>query len=194
VRSETSTWPGSAACSIRAAALTASPVASASPGRGAVTAMTEPVLMPMRSSSATPYRSPISSFSSPSRLRMRRAARSARAGSSSCTCGTPNAAMTASPMNFSTVPPSASISARMAAKNAPMTSFSRSASSRSPRAVEPVMSANRTVTTLRSSRAAAGTRASSRPQPLQKRASSGFSRPQRSQVGTPEAYGRVART
>ena len=85
---------------------------------------------------------------------MRSAARSALAGSSSCTRGTPNAAMIASPMNFSTVPPSASISARMAAKKAPMTSFSASASSRSPSAVEPVMSANSTVTTLRSSTAA----------------------------------------
>ena len=82
---------------------------------------------------------------------MRSAARSARAGSSSCTRGTPKAAITASPMNFSTVPPSASISARMAAKKAPITSFSPSASSRSPSAVEPVMSANSTVTTLRSS-------------------------------------------
>ena len=54
VRSETSTCPGSAACSSRAAALTASPVASASPGRGSVTAITAPVLMPIRSSSVTP--------------------------------------------------------------------------------------------------------------------------------------------
>ena len=150
--------------------------------------MTGPVLMPMRSSSVTPWRSPSPSFSSASRARMRRAARSALAGSSSCTRGTPKAAMIASPMNFSTVPPSASISARMAAKNAPMTSLSASASSRSPSAVEPVMSANSTVTTLRSSAAGRGASASSAPQPLQKRASSGFSRPQRPQIGTPQAY------
>ena len=37
-------------------------------------------------------------------------------GSSSWAFGTPNTAITASPMNFSTVPPSASISARMASK------------------------------------------------------------------------------
>ena len=47
---------------------------------------------------------------------MRSAARKALEGSSSCAVGTPNAAMTASPMNFSTVPPSASISSRIAPK------------------------------------------------------------------------------
>ena len=35
------------------------------------------------------------------------AARTARSGSSSCDWGTPNTAITASPMNFSTVPPNA---------------------------------------------------------------------------------------
>ena len=72
------------------------------------------------------------------------------------------------------VPPSASISARIAAKNAPSTSFSRSASSRSPSSVDPVMSANRTVTTLRSSAVTGAVGVSCAPQPLQKRASSGF--------------------
>ena len=47
---------------------------------------------------------------------MRSAARSALDGSSSCAIGTPKAAITASPMNFSTVPPSASISSRIAPK------------------------------------------------------------------------------
>jgi hypothetical protein len=120
---------------------------------------------------------------------MRSAARSARAGSSSCARGTPNAAITASPMNFSTVPPSASISTRIAAKKAAMTSFSCSASRRSPRPVESDTSANSTVTSLRSSAAGAGVAPSSAPQPLQKRASSGFERPQREQVATAEAYG-----
>ena len=36
---------------------------------------------------------------------MTSAARTARSGSSSCATGTPNTAITASPMNFSTVPP-----------------------------------------------------------------------------------------
>ncbi len=47
---------------------------------------------------------------------MRSAALRALAGSSSCAIGTPNAAITASPMNFSTDPPSASISSRIAPK------------------------------------------------------------------------------
>ena len=44
------------------------------------------------------------------------AARTARSASSSCTCGTPKTAMTASPMNFSTVPPCRSIAARAVSK------------------------------------------------------------------------------
>jgi hypothetical protein len=66
--------------------------------------------------SRIPYRRSISPFNESRRRRMRSAARSARAGSSSCAVGTPNAAITASPMNFSTVPPSASISSRIAEK------------------------------------------------------------------------------
>jgi hypothetical protein len=38
------------------------------------------------------------------------AARTARSASSSCAVGAPKTAMTASPMNFSTVPPKCSIS------------------------------------------------------------------------------------
>ena len=49
----------------------------------------------------------------PSRAsRMRRPARTARSGSSSCTAGTPKTPTTASPMNFSTVPPWDSITLR----------------------------------------------------------------------------------
>jgi hypothetical protein len=73
-------------------------------------------LTPIRISSVTPNRDATSSFRAGRRRRIRSAARSARAGSSSCATGTPNAAMIASPMNFSTVPPSASISSRIAAK------------------------------------------------------------------------------
>ena len=39
------------------------------------------------------------------RLEHRERGRTARSASSSCVCGTPNAAITASPANFSTVPP-----------------------------------------------------------------------------------------
>jgi hypothetical protein len=42
-------------------------------------------------------------------------ARTARSASSSCAAGAPNTAITASPMNFSTVPPNASIRSRTAA-------------------------------------------------------------------------------
>ena len=45
----------------------------------------------------------------PAIRRIRSAARIARVVSSSCATGTPNTAITASPMNFSTVPPSASM-------------------------------------------------------------------------------------
>ncbi|TML64184.1 MAG: hypothetical protein E6G17_03315 [Actinobacteria bacterium] len=82
---------------------------------------------------------------------MRSAARRARDGSSSCATGTPKAATTASPMNFSTVPPSASISSRMASKYALMSALKRSGSRRSPMLVEPATSAKSTVTSLRSS-------------------------------------------
>ena len=52
------------------------------------------------------------SFKLRRRSSMRRAARTARTASSSCTAGTPKTAIIASPTNFSIVPPSDSISAR----------------------------------------------------------------------------------
>ena len=54
----------------------------------------------------------------------------------SWTVGTPNTAMTASPMNFSTVPPWRSTMARISSKYRPSSSRSASGSSRSPSAVE----------------------------------------------------------
>jgi hypothetical protein len=63
-----------------------------------------------------------------------------------------------------------------------------SGSSRSPSAVEPVTSANRTVTVLRTSRADVA--ASSAPHAPQKRKSSGFSLPQLGHVSTGKAYDR----
>src|SRR5439155_16243236 len=82
---------------------------------------------------------------------MSSAARRARSGSSSRTMGTPNAAMIASPMYFSTVPPHDSMRADMAEKKAVRSDRSRSGSRRSPSAVDPVTSANKMVTSLRSS-------------------------------------------
>ena len=87
-----------------------------SPGAGSVVARTSPVFTPIRIASVTPCCAASSSFTSSSRRSIRSAARIARLGSSSCAAGTPNAAITASPMNFSTVPPSATISSRIALK------------------------------------------------------------------------------
>jgi hypothetical protein len=58
--------------------------------------------------SASPVLTAIRTWSFPSsaiQSRIARAARTARSGSSSCATGAPNRAITASPMNFSTVPP-----------------------------------------------------------------------------------------
>src|SRR5438105_7935157 len=115
-------------------------------------------------------------------------ARSARSGSSSCAAGTPKAAITASPMNFSTVPPSASSSSRIAFPYDCITSRNRSGSSRSPSAVDPVTSANRTVTTFRSWPRFGN--AVDDPHEGQKRASSGSGKPQVAQAvmsGLPHA-------
>ena len=79
------------------------------------------------------------------------AARTARTGSSSCERGIPKTAMTASPMNFSTVPPWEWITSSISSKKRPITRRRASGSNRSPSAVEPVTSANRIVTTLRTS-------------------------------------------
>ncbi len=151
VRSPTITPPGGARCCSREATLTTSPVAIASPALGVVTATTSPVLIPMRIARSTPNSPRSSSFSTSSRRRMRSAARSALLGSSSWATGTPKAAITASPMYFSTVPPSASISARMAVKNRLISSFRSSASNWSPSEVDPTTSAKSTVTSFRSS-------------------------------------------
>jgi hypothetical protein len=88
------TSPRPAADSSRDATFTASPVTS----RSSVPAMTSPVVIPIRPSSP----------SSGSAACISIAARQARRASSSCSTGTPKTAITASPMNFSTVPPSRS--------------------------------------------------------------------------------------
>lgn len=77
------------------------------------------------------------------------AARTAHKASSTRTSGMPNTASTASPTNFSTVPPCRSMASREVAKYRDMTPRSASGSSCSPRAVEPVTSQKSKVTTLR---------------------------------------------
>ena len=116
------------------------------------------------------------------------AARTARNASSSCRTGIPNTAITALPMNFSTVPPWRSSALFISSKYRDITRRSDSGSSFSPSAVEPVTSQNTTVTVLRTSRAGAGA-ASGAAQAGQNWKSSGLSRPQLEQVSTPEAYG-----
>ena len=72
---------------------TASPVANVDSVASSTT--TSPDSIPIRTSSP----------SSRTDSRIPSAARTARSASSSCACGMPNAAMTASPANFSTIPP-----------------------------------------------------------------------------------------
>jgi len=66
--------------------------------------------------SATPVFTAVRIWSSsPTESRIASAARTARSGSSSWETGAPKTAITASPMNFSTVPPCRSSSARSCA-------------------------------------------------------------------------------
>ena len=95
----------------------------------------------------------------------------------------PNTAITASPMNFSTVPPCDSTIAFIRSKYRASSARSTSGSVDSPSAVDPVTSQNTTDTTLRTSREAAEA-PSAAPQPLQKPAPTGLSRPQLSQIST----------
>jgi len=120
-------------------------------------------------------------------------------GSSSCATGTPNTTITASPMNFSTVPPGVRFpgASRRRTRRSPPHMFRCSR-----RPSRPTRSANRTVTSFRSSPGGAGggtlvpeagqnrascgrstphdshLSASEDPHSTQKRASSGFSAPQ----------------
>ena len=101
VASPTSTVPGSAADWMREAVLTRSPATMPWPSAPTVTAAS-PVSTPERTRSwLTPASAPSVSTASTSPS----AARTARSASSSCAVGAPQTAMTASPMNFSTVPP-----------------------------------------------------------------------------------------
>ena len=75
------------------------------PARASSATSASPVVTAMRTCSSSPC-----SVESASRIAS--AARTARSGSSSCATGAPKTAITASPMNFSTVPPKRSSSAR----------------------------------------------------------------------------------
>ena len=108
VAASTITPPTGAAPWRRAAVLTTSPATIPSPrsGRAPRATTASPVVTAARTATSRP------SPRSPSMVsRMRSAARTARSASSSCAMGAPKTAMTASPMNFSTVPPKLSMSA-----------------------------------------------------------------------------------
>ena len=108
VASSTMTDPTGAADWRRAAVFTTSPVTIPSPRSGR--APSETTVSPVVTAARTAISSP-SSRSSSMVPRIRSAARTARSASSSCATGAPKTAMTASPMNFSTVPPKRSMSA-----------------------------------------------------------------------------------
>ncbi len=78
--------------------------------------MTSPVFTPVRVEIRTPQRCSSSAFSESRAAPISAAAVTARTASSSCRWGTPNTAITASPMNFSTVPPWRSSTARISSK------------------------------------------------------------------------------
>lgn len=97
--------------------------------------------------------------------------------------------MMASPMNFSTVPPQEAMTADIAEKYEARRERRRSGSRCSPSSVDPVTSANRTVTSLRSS-AARSAGLTEAPQDGQNSKPAGFSAPQFAQVTMAEVYDR----
>ena len=144
-----------------------------SPGVTSRRTRASPVLTPTRTCSGVPSGRVMPSSAST----MRRPARTARSGSSSCTAGTPKTPTTASPMNFSTVPPWDSISPAGARREySPQEASTSSGSAASLMAVKPTRSQKRVVTTLRSSgkvRVAVSSAPSSAPHFRQKREPSG---------------------
>ena len=82
--------------------------------------------------------------------RIATAARTARSASSSCAIGTPKTATTASPANFSTVPPYAAMCAAARSKNAVTRRRTTSGSLPATSAVESTRSTNSAVASLRS--------------------------------------------
>ena len=134
--------PGSADSSRRFAVLTASPVTSVLPSP----VTTSPLLIPIRIRSSGRRSSASSALSSVSAACISTAARTARSASSSCSCGTPNTAMIASPMNFSIVPPWRSTGVCIAPYHRLRSARSDSGSRRSPSSVKPARSQKSTVT------------------------------------------------
>ena len=139
VRRPHSTSPGPAAFSRRAATLTVSPMTVIPPPAPTAFAITSPEFTPMEKTR------------SPPRCRMAMAAATALSASSSWARGTPNTAMTESPMYLSTVPPCWATMAPSSRKAVSTSRATTSGSVRSAREVKPTTSAKRTVASLRSS-------------------------------------------
>ena len=137
----TSTSPGAAAFSRRAATLTVSPITVMSPSRPTDVTITGPLFTPMDKARSPPS------------WRMLNAAVTARSASSSCAWGTPKTAMSESPVYLSTIPPCSSTSSAMRRKAASTRARHRLGSLRSANDVNPTTSANSTVASLRSSAA-----------------------------------------
>jgi hypothetical protein len=154
--------------------LTTSPMAVTDPAARMAPTSTSPVFTPTRICRSWPS----APASSRSVACMRRAARTARSGSSSWATVAPNSATMASPTILSTWPPKLVTSAANRSKHRSTMSFTRSGSSRSERPVNPTRSANSTVTMRRSSSWVR----SGRPQDAQKRAPSPTSAPHAVQV------------
>ncbi len=158
VDSPTRTVPGSASACTRDAVLTRSPATIPWPSAPSVTAAS-PVSTPMRGFSRP---EPTVSPSVRTACTSSRAARTARSASSSWATGVPHTAMTASPMNFSTVPPYRAITCRHVSKYCESRSLTSSGSRFSERAVNPTRSANSTETRRRSDTGGAVTAAAIR--------------------------------
>ena len=141
VASPTRTEPGGATDWRRDAVFTRSPATMPCPTAPIMTAAS-PVSTPARASIPGPSALTAWTSSSP--------ARTARSASSSCAVGAPQTAITASPMNFSTVPPYRAITSDARSKYRPSTARTSSASRSSAKGVNPTRSANRIDTTRRS--------------------------------------------
>ena len=116
---------------------TASPVANV---ESVASATTSPDSIPIRASSS----------SSSTFAWIASAARTARSASSSCASGTPNAAITASPANFSTIPPCAVMHVETPSKYRCTRRRTTSGSEVATSPVEETRSTKRTVASFRS--------------------------------------------
>src|SRR5262245_49230808 len=146
VAASTSPDPGSAAACTREAVFTASPATIPSCVAPSVTA-TSPVTTPARAARpGTPASAP-SSATEPTRPS---AARTARSASPSAATGVPHTAIPASPMTFSTTPPSRPITVRAISKYRDSSSRTASGSRDSDNGVNPTTSQNSTEHTRRS--------------------------------------------